>query len=234
MRDWREYEIQCIEKGNFPKQLKAIKRCPTRLFYRGKWDNKIFEKSLAVVGSRKMSHYGQEVVAKFVPELASRGITIISGFMYGIDSEAHWSCLNNGGITVAVLGGGLNVVTPKENDRLYSEILDKGGLVISEFEVDFEATRWSFPQRNRIVSGLSSLGILVVEAEEKSGTMITARIGREQGKNIFAIPGQINSNTSEGTNHLIKEGLGRIVTETTDIYAEKDRKITQRMLLSNC
>jgi DNA processing protein len=221
MIEWKKWDIKTIEKKDFPEHLREIRNCPKRLFYRGNWDNKIFSKSLAMVGSRKMSQYGQEVVAKFMPELVANKITIISGFMYGIDTESHQKCLEFGGKTVAVLGGGLNVLTPPENCNLYNEILEKGGLVISEYETDFQPTRWSFPQRNRIVSGLSSLGVLVVEAELKSGSLITAKFGREQNKKIYVIPGQVTSSTAQGTNYLIKNNLGQIVVSADDITNNK-------------
>jgi len=223
MKKWKSYPIKIIEKKDFPRQLKEIKNCPNKLFYRGNWDNNLFKKSLAVVGSRRMSHYGREVIAKFMPELVANRITIISGFMYGIDTESHKKCLEFGGKTVAILGGGLDIMTPAENDNLYTEILENDGLIISEYKADFQPTLWSFPQRNRIVSGLSSLGVLVVEAGIKSGSLITARIGREQGKNIFAVPGQIVSSTAEGTNYLIKNHLGEMVISAEEIT--KNRKV---------
>jgi len=168
-----------------------------------------------------MSRYGQEVVAKFMPDLVANKITIISGFMYGVDTESHQKCLEFGGRTVAVLGGGLNILVPPENDDLYSQILNNGGLVISEYKNNFQPTLWSFPQRNRIVAGLSTLGVLVVEAGIKSGSLITARMGREQGKKIYVIPGQITSSTAEGTNYLIKNDLGEMVTLADDISKNK-------------
>lgn len=221
MKKWTDWPIKIINKSNFPKQLKEIKNCPEKLFYRGNWDNKIFDKSLAIVGSRRMSQYGKEVVAKFMPKLVANRITIISGFMYGIDTESHQKCLEFGGITVAILGGGLNLFTPSENYNLYSEILNNNGLVISEYEACFQPTLWSFPQRNRIVSGLSTLGILVVEAGMKSGSLITARMGREQGKNVYVVPGQLNNSIAEGCNYLIKNNLGKITTSVTDITENK-------------
>jgi DNA processing protein len=221
MNEWKKWPIKTIERKDFPKQLKEVKNVPEKLYYRGNWDNIIFEKSLAIVGSRRMSRYGKEVVAKFMPELVANKITVISGFMYGIDTEAHQRCVEFGGITVAVLGGGLDILTPSENGNLYTEILEKGGLVISEYEADFQPTLWSFPQRNRIVAGLSTLGILVVEAGIKSGSLITARMGREQGKKVYVIPGQINNSIAEGCNYLIKNNLGQITTSSIDITESK-------------
>lgn len=221
MNNWKKWQIKIVEKKDFPKQLKAIKNSPEKLFYRGNWDNKIFEKSLAIVGSRRMSHYGKEVINKFMPELTTNKITIISGFMYGVDTEAHQKCLEFGGITVAVLGGGLDILAPPENGDLYTAILENGGLVISEYEPNFQPTLWSFPQRNRIVAGLSTLGVLVVEAGMKSGSLITARMGREQGKKVYVIPGQINNSVAEGCNYLIKNNLGQITTLASDITENK-------------
>lgn len=221
MNKWKNWEIKIINKKDFPRQLKVVKNCPEKLFYRGVWDDEIFKNSLAIVGSRRMSRYGREVIAKFMPDFVANKITIISGFMYGVDAESHQKCIEMGGRTVAVLGGGLDILAPPENDNLYSEILEKGGLVISEYKADFQPTLWSFPQRNRIVSGLSTLGILVVEAGMKSGSLITARLGREQGKNVYVVPGQINNSVAEGTNYLIKNNLGKMINEATEISGDR-------------
>lgn len=233
MNKWKKWPIKSINKQDFPKQLKVIKNSPEKLYFRGEWDNNIFEKSLAIVGSRRMSRYGQDVITKFMPNLVSNNITIISGFMYGIDTESHQQCLEYGGKTVAVLGGGLNVLTPTDNDGLYTKILENNGLVISEYESDFQPTLWSFPQRNRIVSGLATLGILVVEAGIKSGSLITARIGREQEKTIFAIPGQINNSIASGTNFLIKNNLAIMATEVEDILGDEKLIIQEDLFVSS-
>ncbi len=232
MNEWKEWPIQVINKDKFPKHLRQIKNCPEKLFYRGDWDNKMFDKSLAVVGSRRMSRYGKEVVANLLPELVSIETTIISGFMYGVDTEAHQKCLEFGGKTIAVLGGGLDILAPTENDNLYTKILESGGIVISEYEKNFQPTLWSFPQRNRIVSGLSTMGILVVEAGIKSGSLVTAGIGREQGKNIYAVPGQINNSIAEGCNYLIKNNFAKMVTKVEDIVGN-DNKIFQEVLFES-
>jgi len=229
MNKWKSWPINVIKKSDFPKQLKLIKRCPEKLYYRGKWSEEVFKNSLAVVGSRRMSRYGKEVIAKFMPVFVSNKVTIISGFMYGVDAESHIQCLEMGGKTVAVLGGGLDVLTPSENDKLYTQILENGGLVISEYEANFQPTLWSFPQRNRIVSGLSAMGVLVVEAGMKSGSLITARLGREQGKNVYAIPGQINNSIAEGVNYLIKNHLGKMVTDAEEILGEKKKTVQENI-----
>jgi DNA processing protein len=232
MNKWKKWPIKIIRKIDFPKQLKDIKNCPEKLYYRGNWNNSLFNKSLAIVGSRRMSRYGKEVISKFMPDLVANKISIISGFMYGVDTESHAKCLEFGGKTIAVLGGGLDILTPPENGNLYSQILEMGGVLISEYEPDFQPTLWSFPQRNRIVAGLSTLGVLVIEAGMKSGSLITARMGREQGKNIFSIPGQINNSIAEGTNYLIKNNLAKIVTSTQDIVGSN--QIFQENLFESC
>ena len=208
MHEWKNWDIQ--KKG--------------KLYFRGIWDDNLFEKTIVVVGSRRMTRYGKEIVAKFMPDLVANKLTVISGFMYGIDTEAHNQCIEMGGKTIAVLGSGLNYLTTVDNDELYTRILESGGLVLSEYEPDFKATAWSFPQRNRIVADLSTDGVLVVEAGMKSGSLITARIGREIGKPVFAVPGPINSVSSEGCNWLIKNGQAKMVTEIGDVI----EKITKQ------
>jgi DNA processing protein len=217
MNEWKKWPIKIIEKKDFPKGLKKISDCPEKLYYRGSWSEEIFEKTLAVVGSRAITRYGKEIIGKFMPELVAQKITIISGFMYGVDSEAHRNCLEFNGKTIAVLGSGLNELYPSQNDKLYTEILQKDGLIISEYEPNFMATLWSFPQRNRIVSALSTIGVLIIEAGLKSGSLITAKLALKQKKNMFAIPGQIGSKTAEGTNWLIQSGGAKMVTCVGDI-----------------
>ncbi len=221
MNEWKSWPIKIVEKDNFPESLKSIKKCPDKLYYRGEWQKEIFEKVVAIVGSRQISRYGKDVVEKIMPEIVKRKTTVVSGFMYGVDSEAHWKCLEYGGKTIAVLGSGLNESYPKDNDNLYTRILETGGMIISEYEPDFKATNWSFPQRNRIVSGLSTVGVIVIEAGIKSGSLITAKLALEQKRLLLAVPGQINSKTSEGTNWLIKTGAARMVNVPLDIFEDK-------------
>jgi len=225
MARWRKTTIGEIKFDDFPEQLKKIKNCPKILYFRSRWRREIFEKTLVIVGSRKMTRYGREVVEKFMPDLVSNGLTVISGFMYGIDSEAHKRCIENGGTTVAVLGSGLNELPTADNDDLYDMIIDSGGVLVSEYKPDFKATMWSFPQRNRIVAGLATEGVLIVEAGIKSGSLITARIANEQGKKVMAIPGPINSSTSEGGNWLIKNNLATMITESADITGYKNKTV---------
>lgn len=222
MVNWRKWPIEKGEIDIFGEKKK--------IFYRGNWNKKLFDKSITIVGSRRMSRYGVDVIDKVVPELVGNGMTIISGFMYGVDTQAHRTCLEMGGTTVAVLGSGLNSLTPIENDDLYTDILNKGGLVMSEYEPEFKATVWSFPQRDRILAGLSTMGVLVVEAGMKSGSLITARIAKENSVKIWAVPGPITSSVSEGTNWLIAEGWGDIVT-SAEIITKK--KMVQESLLES-
>ena len=233
MNEWKKWPVKILEQKDFPKNLRQVTPLLNKLFYRGEWNEKIFDKVVAVVGSRKISRYGKDVIDKMMPEIVSRNTTVISGFMYGVDSEAHSKCLELGGKTVAILGGGLDYLYPMENDKLYTKILENGGLVMSEYENDFKPTLWSFPQRNRIVSGLSTVGVLVIEAGIKSGSLITAKLGMNQKKIILAVPGPINSKTSEGTNWLIKTGAARMVTIPNDIFEDKIQMPEQESLFKD-
>ncbi|MFA5749899.1 MAG: DNA-processing protein DprA [Candidatus Shapirobacteria bacterium] len=221
MNEWKKWPIKTIEQNDFPEGLKGIRNCPKKLYYRGEWNNNLFEKTVAIVGSRQITRYGKEIIDKIMPEIVFRKTTVISGFMYGVDSESHWKCLEYGGKTVAVIGSGLNELCPKDNDKLYTKILETGGTIISEYESDFKATTWSFPQRNRIVSGLATVGVVVIEAGIKSGSLITAKLALEQKRHLLAIPGPINSRTSEGTNWLIKTGSAKMITTPVDIFEDK-------------
>ena len=233
MNEWKKWPIKIIEKKDFPKILKKISNCPEKLYYRGEWNDDLFKKSLAIVGSRKMSRYGRETIRQFMPDLVANEVTIVSGFMYGVDSEAHRNCLEMGGKTVAVLGSGLNRLYPPENDSLYTKILENKGLVISEYEPEFGAALWSFPQRNRIVSALSSLGVFVVEAGLKSGSLITAKLALKQHKKLFALPGQIDSKTSEGTNWLIQNSGAKLVTGASEILGNYNHCPNQENLFKD-
>jgi DNA processing protein len=204
---------------DYPHPLRLSKNPPSKLYYRGKWNKKLFEKSLAIVGSRRITNYGERVLDRLVPDLVAEGVTIISGFMYGVDSVAHEKTLECGGKTIAILGCGLNILYPPENEKLYGQIIETGGLVVSEYEPNQQPQLWTFPQRNRIVAGLSTLGVLVVEAGEKSGSLITARIAKKQGKKIYAIPGPITSSVSVGTNQLIKSKQAKMVLNTSDVIS---------------
>ncbi len=219
MNEWKRWPIKKVEFGNdsYPTKLNSIKQKPKQLYYRGDWSALLFNKTISIVGSRRMTSYGKMVIEKLLPDLVVQGVTIISGFMYGIDSEAHKQCVALGGKTIAVLGGGLDYLLPSENGNLYTSILETGGLVISEYEPNFKPTLWSFPQRNRIVSGLSTQGVLIIEARLNSGSLVTARIAGTQGKKVFAVPGPITSSQSAGNHWLLQNNKAILVTCSSDI-----------------
>jgi DNA processing protein len=214
------------EETNYPSKLKKIDTPPSFLRYKGDFSEQIFKNTLAVVGSRRMSSYGKRVTEKLVGEIAEEGITIISGFMYGVDATAHSSALNAGGKTVAVLPCGINIVHPSYQKKLYKEIAEKG-LILSEYEDDFPPERWTYPQRNRIVVGLAD-AVLVIEAMEKSGSLISSSLAKKYNRKLFAIPGPIFNATSKGTNMLIKEGA-TLVTSASDVLSFFDKsRITRK------
>lgn len=193
-----------IESKYYPEKLKCIDNPPKELFCIGNLEL-MSAKSIAIIGARDYSNYGKRAAKDFSYNLAKNNICIISGLARGIDSFAHEACLIANGKTIAVLGSGLDVVYPKENFGLYNKIISNGGLVISEYPLGSKPQKQHFPARNRIISGLSD-GVLVIEAKEKSGTNITVDFALEQGKDVFVVPGNIYSRTSDGTNFLIKEG----------------------------
>ena len=188
----------------YPDKLKQIYDPPKELYCFG--DIRLLsEPSIAIVGTRYASSYGRRSAHELSHELSTRGITIISGLAHGVDTFAHEAAYKNVGKTIAVLGSGLDVIYPKESEELYKSIIKSGGLVVSEFPLGTKPEKDNFPRRNRIISGLSD-GVVVVEAKKRSGALITADFALEQGKTVFAVPGNIDSPYSEGTNHLIKEG----------------------------
>ncbi|MCH7828629.1 DNA-protecting protein DprA [Patescibacteria group bacterium] len=206
-----------IEKGNskYPKVLKSIGDAPKQLYYKGNWDPEIFDRCLAVVGTRRMTGYGRHMTEQIVGEVAAAGVTIVSGFMYGIDAEAHKAAVKAEGKTIAVMPCGIDVVYPEYQADLYQEILDTGGLIISEYEDTHPAISWTFPRRNRIVAGLSK-ATLVVEAGEDSGALITANLAKKYGRKVFAVPNPLTSAVSQGVTQLLKEGA-TLVSSAQDI-----------------
>ncbi len=204
-----------ISGDRYPALLKNINNPPSGLYYKGEWNSDIFENCLGVVGSRRMTAYGKETTHRLVSEIAAAGITIVSGFMFGIDAEGHRAALEGNGKTVAVMPCGIDIIHPSYQKRLQENIIKEGGMVISEFERKFPPRAWTYPRRNRIVAGLSK-AVMVVEAAEKSGSLITANFAKEFERKVFAVPGPLSSKVSEGTNRLIKEGA-EIVTGAEDI-----------------
>lgn len=188
----------------YPQKLNKIYAPPSKLYVFG--DEAILNKpSIAIIGCRQASEYGKRIAFKFAYELAQKGIIIISGLAKGIDTYAHLGAVKAQGKTVAVLGSGFAHIYPEENKNLCKEIIKTGGAIITEYEKEMKPLKMNFPIRNRIISGLSN-GVLVVEAKQRSGTLITVDYALEQGKDVFVIPGSIYSKTSDGTNFLIKEG----------------------------
>lgn len=200
----------------YPALLAAIPDPPPILFIRGRIvaEDRV---AVAIVGSRAASQQGLRVTYRLARELAGAGVTVVSGMARGIDSEAHKGALEGGGRTIAVLGCGLNVIYPPENKDLFLKIVENGA-VVSEYSLDVGPSAVHFPTRNRIISGLS-LGVTVVEAAPKSGSLITARLALEQGREVFAVPGHVDSMRSRGTNRLLKQGA-KLVECARDILEE--------------
>lgn len=201
-----------LARKNFPKRLLEIPQPPKTLYLMGKMPEE-GAKYLCVVGSRKGSAYGQEAAKKLITGLRGQNIVIVSGLAFGIDSVAHKAALSAGLSTIAVPGSGLSnkVLYPASNKGLAESILLSGGALLSEFEPDFRAAAWSFPQRNRIMAGLSD-AVLVVEAQRKSGSLITARLALDYNRDLWAVPGPIFSALSEGPNWLLSRGAAAVST----------------------
>lgn len=204
------------ESEHYPEKLRNIYNAPFGLYVRGRLP-KQGEKVLAVVGARECTPYGKEMAKYLSGAVAREGVSVISGLARGIDACAHQGALTDGGITYGVLGCGIDICYPKENIHLFMELLNTGG-IISEYAPGIQPVAGNFPMRNRIISALSD-GILVVEAREKSGSLITVDYGLEQGKDIFALPGRATDRLSEGCNNLIKMGA-KLVSAPKDILEE--------------
>lgn len=205
-----------LPAAEFPKRLLEIPQPPKELRYRGKMPPKEI-KLLSVVGSRKYTNYGKQVTEDLIQGLAGLPVGVVSGLALGIDSLAHEAALRNGLYTLAIPGGGINdpVIYPATHKPLAHRILESGGGLLSEFEPNFKATQWSFPQRNRLVTGISH-ATLLIEAAEKSGTLITARMAADYNRDLMVVPGSIFSSNSKGVHQFLK--LGAIpVTSSEDI-----------------
>lgn len=214
-----------IKDDIYPEDLKNIAQPPVFMHYKGNI-NLLKGKKIAVVGTRKCSTYGKLVCERIVEELALAKITTVSGLALGIDEICHRVTLDNGGNTIAVVGSGLDVVYPKKNIKLWEQI-SKEGLVLSEFPLKTKPFAYNFPLRNRIIAGLS-LGVLLIESRKKGGSLITAEIALEEGRDVFAVPGDIYSATSEGTNNLIKNSSAKLVTKASDILVEYGLKSVKK------
>ncbi len=208
--------IVTVFDKEYPDSLKEIHSPPVVLYVKGKLED-MGESTIAVVGSRNCTHYGKSMASRICSSLAKIGIVVVSGMARGIDTVAHKETLNSGGKTMAVLGSGLKQIYPPENKRLAEEI-SQNGVLISEFPMNMPPLKENFPRRNRIISGLSK-GVVVVEAPEKSGALITADFALEQGKDVFAVPGNTDLYSFKGCNNLIKQGA-KLVCNTFDIIEE--------------
>ncbi|MCI8641410.1 MAG: DNA-protecting protein DprA [Clostridia bacterium] len=205
-----EIDIINVEDEEYPNSLKEIYDFPISLYVKGN-SSILSEKNLSIIGCRECTDYGKSATKYFAYNLSKCGLNIVSGLARGIDSYAHWGCIfaqresKEACKTIAVVGNGLDILYPRENYVLANEIIKNGGAIISEYPCGVKPDKMNFPARNRIISGISN-GVLVVEAKEKSGTLITVDFALEQGRDVFVIPGNINSVNSVGTNGLIKYG----------------------------
>jgi DNA processing protein len=222
-------DILLLDDGVYPSSLREIYDPPIVIYVKGSWSECLDQPCIAIVGSRRCSTYGQNAALMIARDLAQRGVTVISGFARGIDASAHRGALEGGGRTVAVLGTGIDECYPRDHKKLAGEILDKGGAIVTQFPLGTPPVSENFPYRNRIISGLS-LGVLVVEASENSGSLITARLAIEQNREVFAVPGNITSRNSFGTNYLIKGAGAKLVQQWQDIATELPPQIAARLL----
>lgn len=231
---WEKYtdlakELELAEKGGvkivtladeeeYPEVLRQMRDAPLCLYIRGELPANIGDRSLGIVGTRSMSHYGSRMTKHLSEAAAYSSFIVISGLAYGVDACAHRAVLDAGGKTVSVLGGGLARIQPQDHVPLAREIVEKGGAVISEFPMETNPTRHTFPMRNRIISGLST-GVLVVEAGLNSGSLITANFALEQNKTLFAVPGHADDPGAAGCNSLIRQGA--VLVESFDHILEE-------------
>ncbi len=221
-------DVLLLDDGSYPALLREIDDPPPVLYVKGNWPECLEQPAVAIIGSRMCSTYGVNAAEMLARDLASRGICIVSGLARGIDAAAHRGALAAGGRTVAVMGTGIDGVYPRENTGLVRDILANGGCVVSQFPLGTPPIKENFPYRNRIISGLT-YGVLIVEATERSGSLITARLASEQNREVMAIPGNITSATSYGTNYLIKSGA-KLVQQWQDVVAELPAEIAANIL----
>lgn len=211
-------KVVTIFQDDYPDSLREISGAPMIIYYKGVIDAQVLENCFGVVGTRKPTGYGRIVTEKLTRELVEAGLTIVSGLARGVDTVAHVTAIESGGKTLAVLGGGLSKIFPSENVRLAEKIASGFGAILTEFPPAYPHLSGNFPARNRIIAGLSK-GVLVTEAAEDSGSLITARLAIEQGREVFAVPGPITSGMSSGTSVLLKDGA-KLVSSVGDILDE--------------
>lgn len=221
-------DVLILDDGSYPALLREIDDPPPVLYVKGDWQACFEQPCIGVIGSRMCSTYGVNASEMLSRDLASRGITVVSGLARGIDTAAHRGAMDGKGKTIGVIGTGIDSVYPKENNGLVREILASGGCIVSQFPLGTPPLKENFPYRNRIISGLS-LGVLIVEASERSGSLITARLAMEQNREVMAVPGNITSGNSFGTNYLIKSGA-KLVQQWQDVVAEMPSEISAAIL----
>jgi DNA processing protein len=217
-----------IDDKQYPKNLRKINNPPKKIYVEGNIQN-LDKPGIAVVGSRDCSEYGKRMCKYFTEKLVDYNLNIISGMAVGIDAVAHNTAIDNLGNTVAVLPSGFNKVYPKENLNLYKKIIEAGGTVVSEYQENVEADKSKFVKRNRIVSGLA-IGTLVVEGAYRSGSRVTARLAKEQGKPVFCIPNSLENKNYYASNYLIKKGAYLVTSEKDIFNVFQDIKFTKRKL----
>ncbi len=209
-------EVVSYLDKHYPQKLLEIDDYPVLLFLKGN-TQLLHQKSIGVVGTRIPTKYGLRIVEDFTRSFAREDLVVVSGFARGVDTLAHKTTIQEGGATIAVFGCGLNVCYPAENRALYDKLLQSGGLIVTEYPLDSRPTSYHFPERNRIISGLSD-GVFLAEAKENSGSLITINYALEQGKEVFIVPADINKPSSEGSNRLLKSGQCALVLSPDDVF----------------
>ena len=221
-----KYNYFTIEDDIYPQCLKEISNPPLKLYYKGNLDLLKDERLIAVVGTRNPSSYGKLCCEYMVKKMTSANITIVSGFAKGIDSIAHKTSLLTGGKTIAVIASGLDIVYPASNLSLYREIEEKG-LILSEYEAGVKPFKFNFPQRNRIIAGLSK-GIIVVESKDRGGSLITADLALEFNRDVYAVPGDVFSEYSKGCNNLIRDSKAKSLSNINELLDDYSWKIEEK------
>ena len=221
-----KYNYFTIEDDIYPQCLKEISNPPLKLYYKGNLDLLKDERLIAVVGTRNPSSYGKLCCEYMVKKMTSANITIVSGFAKGIDSIAHRTSLLTGGKTIAVIASGLDIVYPASNLSLYREIEEKG-LILSEYEAGVKPFKFNFPQRNRIIAGLSK-GTIVVESKDRGGSLITADLALEFNRDVYAVPGDVFSEYSKGCNNLIRDSKAKSLSNINELLDDYSWKIEEK------
>jgi len=216
----KKYMMIGLGDNRYPRLLKEIPDPPECLYVLGSGSKINLNKTIAVVGTRNVTLYGREITKKLVMELVAHGFTIVSGLALGVDTVAHETAIDAGGKTIAVLGCGIDIIAPPSNARLYWDIVGGHGAIVSEIPPGIRTDKKRFVTRNRIISGLS-LGVVVIEGTDHSGTLITAKYAAEQGREVFAVPGPVTSKYSRASSILLKNGA-KLVESASDILEELD------------